>query len=183
MDQLETLSSYMPNKLTKTEKERFDDRESPPKIALHFENIHYLECSFWGGKYIDCEWRGCRFTRSKFANGVIFDNCRFVNCRFEKEHTSLNARYIRCQFDNCDFLGVLTTGAVFEDCRISGRMNNMLFYGRKVEKRFQCVLRNVDMTGVVFGGTDFTRGMDLSTTRFGPTPGLLYIEGVLQDEK
>lgn len=153
------------------------DKRDQEIDGQRYSAIDYNDVRFWGGTYRDCEWADCKFNKSSFANGIVFENCRFVRSSFLSAHTSLRAFFKGCSFDDCVFKGPLVDGSRFEDCSFSGAMKDMIFFGKGVKSDRSVLLRNVDMRGVVFDMTDFRLGVDLSSTQFGAEPGTLFIEG------
>ena len=161
---------------TKITGEIIDRRTSDPIRDEEFASIDYLETRFWGCRYEECVWTRCTFRRVTMGHGMEFNSCRFVDCKFLTAHTNLRATFKNCTFENCEFSGTSTWGLVLEDCKISGSMKNMIFFGKKSQEKDQAILRQVDLTGVTFDMTDFRLKMDLSTVKFATNPGTLLVE-------
>jgi len=154
-----------------------DRRSCEPLVNEKYSSIDYLESRFWGGLYERCVWTRCTFRRFSMGLGTEFNSCHFVDCKFLTAHTNLHATFRNCTFENCEFSGTSTWGLVLEDCKISGTMKGMIFFGAKVPAKEQAILRRVDLSGVIFDMTDFRLKVDLSTVKFAANPGTLFIEG------
>lgn len=163
--------------IQKVEKQLFDERSAPARCNEHYESTSYLECRFWGSRFKKCEWSNCKLKRVKFAHGVEFHDCKFRKTRFDTAHTWLTGTFKNCIFEDCVFAATSVGDATFENCIFSGKIQSMIFYGKKAPKNLQVVLKNVDFSKVVFIDTDFRMQINLNTVKMPDGESRPLIEG------
>lgn len=93
-----------------------------------------------GGKFVDCEMRGCHFLHAK-------PSCEFVRCNLNWSdfyHASIAGSFIGCDLTGVSFREANFASVVFIDCNVEGAD----FRGSKLLVR-----------SIGFSGTDYTKAI------------------------
>lgn len=102
-----------------------------------FEECIFDKSAWWLALFIKCQFIACKFDDCRLFNSRFngrFNGCSFKNLSAKGEHFSFGwgSEYRHCNFESVDLRNIGdTVGVRFEDCRVSGRLANGTFHGRK----------------------------------------------------
>jgi hypothetical protein len=149
---------------------------SPPNPGAEFKGATLRGVSFAGAKidyfsatssrFIECDFQGALFGGGRLSENkqTVYERCIFGDLDRSdlQPHT---ARFLACAFGNLkDWFCNRTE---FVDCRFTGSLEKVVFYGRTLEDvnirptRHQNEFKNNDFTRTSFIDSDFRMGIDI----------------------
>lgn len=200
-------AAAFPNNLLKNLKLRYFSRSHITKWKsykrLHFKNCNLSGVTMLGGKIEGCVFEACNLDRISFF-GTAISNTRFEDCSLKSAHmgghipvlrqecsfeqiefdcsnleasTHSDEKYTNCIFRNCRVDGVEFRGAVFKDCKFTGKLRNVLFerdyaFGKRTSVH-NTMLR-CDFTSCLLVNTYF-RNIDLDKSMFSSTEDMIWL--------
>ena len=128
----------------------------------------------------DCRFLGCDFSEV-VADGLPFASggSTFVDCRFERARIADfgDVRMERCQFIDADLNGWFAQRADIVDCRFSGRLEKVVFFGRDSHGN-RNEFRGNDFRNAELIDVGFRRGIDLRAQALPDGPEYLRLDRV-----
>jgi uncharacterized protein YjbI with pentapeptide repeats len=144
--------------------------------ACLFENVRFNGAQLKNIKDHDNEFTGCSFSRASFFGaGIGFKGSKYNHCVFEnanfKQAVFIRAEMNHCAFIDCMLKGVDFNATSFEDCRFSGRLEDVWFRGgfpvksdiKDFGKPRKNRMRHVSFEDASLWGITFSDKLDLST--------------------
>ncbi|ANF94879.1 pentapeptide repeat-containing protein [Paenibacillus bovis] len=125
------------------------------------------DARFYGCDFIDCTFRKVKFEASTIgAHGGAYRNCIFEQCKFGQA-SFYNPEFVGCLFEQCRWNGADLNASFFENCRFTGKLDDVRFRGRYESDLYPNArpnpMRNVDFSEAQLGKyVDFT-DCDLSS--------------------
>jgi hypothetical protein len=172
--------------------ERIDGRN-----GVEVVDAALLDCDLGRQRVPDFGAKGATFERCDFSRtrlggtlgygkGAIFRDCRFVGADLTRADPGI-ARFERCDFDRARLDGWFASQAEFVECRFSGRLRRMRFYGRVDPAELAGLIgreRN-EFVGNDFEAADltdveFVGGINLRAQRLPNDPHYMFIDDLPQ---
>ncbi len=132
-----------------------------------FDDLLLDNVPFNYANFAKCVFRSCKFRNCHIGSRSQFVECVWENCSFSGKYSgfSSGAKFIGCEFHNVDIKSTLMSDVRFSGCKISGRLNNLIFVGKHDEQKRSVILENCDLSEVEFDNVSFVAGIDLSTVK------------------
>ena len=129
-----------------------------------FERCSFEAATFRGVDHLDCVFRECSFARTVFrrcgwgGGPNVYDGCRFEKCTLASSST-VEMQFLNSRFDGNKFHAIFT-GAVFQNCRFSGKLESCNFIGEAQHLRIRKTggFYGVDLSGASFEMVAFLKG-------------------------
>ena len=143
--------------------------------SSNFHNVNFINCLFFksnlkGSKlFYESNFDSCRFEGIDLSNSTFgshkgtYTKCIFEKCEFKGKEFNFT-EFIDCDFIKTKFKKVNFNGSKFENCRFSGKFDDVTFNGiyDTNASKTEC-LKNVDFSEAIFGEFVNFYNCDLST--------------------
>ena len=135
--------------------------------SIVFENSVYYDCTFYHCNFKSVTWKNCQFKNTYILGNSKLENCKFIDCKFLGQHTNLGGptKYLDCEFTNTVFKNNQFWNTEFENCRFTGKAENIVFYGPDSPDGWETAFKNVDLSKMDLKLVDFRCEIDLGTTK------------------
>jgi uncharacterized protein YjbI with pentapeptide repeats len=136
----------------------------------------------WRSTFEDCDLSGADLTDALLSSldkgvGNVWHNCRFNASKLDGIVAKW-AEFRGCSFENVTMADMVFGGCSFIDCRMTGSLNNVAFYGTEPDGhgKQSATMENFDLRDCQLTAVDFT-GLRMSGVRLPPNGRVVILPG------